>query len=95
MLNQVPGRLGQKLTTHFELVHKYKPDSKKWFELYPIRYFYQHIDNTESRSKLQAHTLYEIAVSRYDKSNSITFYNPITFSYYYSPAICLDELRPP
>ena len=27
MLNQIPGWLGQKLITHFELVHRAKPDA--------------------------------------------------------------------
>ena len=36
MLNQVPGRLGLKLTTPFEVVHNSKPYSKTWFELFSI-----------------------------------------------------------
>jgi hypothetical protein len=39
MLNQVPGRLGRKLTTPFELVYNRKPDSRTWFELFSIGYF--------------------------------------------------------
>ena len=85
ILNQVPGRLGLKLTTPFELVHNSKPDSKKWFELFSIGYFNHNIDNAESRSKLQAHTLYGIAVGWDDRSNYIIFYNPITPSYYRPP----------
>ncbi|KAL7523063.1 hypothetical protein ACHAWF_000973, partial [Thalassiosira exigua] len=34
MINQVPGRLGRKLTSPFELVHGVKPDSRTWFELF-------------------------------------------------------------
>ena len=64
IVNQVPGRLDLKLTTPFELVHKAKPYSKTWFELFSI-------DNTENRSKLKAHTLYGISVGRDDKLNSI------------------------
>ena len=93
MFNQVLGCLD--LTKHFELVHKSKPDSKTWFELFSIGYFNHHIDNTESMSKLQAHTLYGIAVGKYDKSNFIILYNPITSSYYGPPAFYLDELRLP
>ena len=81
MLNQVPGRLGFKLTTPFELVHNSKPDSNTWFELFSISYFNHDTDNDESRSKLQAHTLDGIAVGRDDRSNSIIFYNPITSIY--------------
>jgi hypothetical protein len=32
MLNQVPGRVGRKLTSPFELVFGTKPDAKTWFE---------------------------------------------------------------
>ena len=91
VLNQVPGRLGLKLTTPFELVRNEKPDSKTWFELFSIVYFKHHIDNTEIRSKLQAHTLDVIAVGRDDKSNYTIFYNFITSSYYCLPYFCLDE----
>ena len=91
MLNQVPGRLCLKLMTPFELVHNSKPDSKTWFELFFIGYFYHDKDNAKSRSKLQAHTLYGIAVGRDDRPNSKIFYNPITSSYYRPPDFRLDE----
>ena len=95
MINQVPGRLGLKLTTPFELVHNSKPDSNTWFELFPIGYCNCHIDKSERRSKIKAHALYGIAVGRYDNFNSIIFYNPITSSYYHAPDFHLDELRLP
>ena len=95
MLNQVPGRLGLKLATPFELVHNAKFNSKKWFELFSIVYFNHDTDKDDSRSKLQVHTLYEIAVVRDDRYNSIIFYNSITSSYYGPPAFWLDESRLP
>ena len=52
MLNQVPGQLGLKLATPFELFHNYKPDSKKWFKLFSIGYLNHDIDNAESCYKL-------------------------------------------
>ena len=67
MLNQVPGFLGLKLINPFELVHNTKPDPKIWFELFSIGYFNRTIDNIESRSKLQVHTLDGIAVGRDEK----------------------------
>ena len=91
MMNQVPGRLGLKLTTPFELVHKSKPDSKTWFEIFFIGYFKHDTDTTKSCSKLQAHTLDDIAVGRDDRSNSIILYNPITSSYYRPLAFRIDE----
>ena len=95
MLNQVPGRLGLKPTTPFELVHNSKHDSKTWFELFSIGYFNHETDNADSCSKLQAHTLDGIAVGPDDRSNSILFYNPITSSYYHPPAFRLYESRLP
>ena len=91
MLNQVPRRLGLKLSTSFELVHTAKPNSNTWFELFYIRYFKHNTDNDESRSKLQARTLDIIAVGRDDRSNYIIFYNPITSSYYGPPVCQLNE----
>ena len=59
ILNQVTGRLGMKLTTPFELVQNSKHDSKTWFGILSIRNFNRHINNIESRPKIQAHTLAE------------------------------------
>ena len=95
MINQVPGRLGRKLTTPYELVHGTKPQSETWFELFSVGYFNHQTDNAESRSTSQAKTLDGIAVGRDDRSNTILFYNPITKSYYRPPAFSLDESRLP
>jgi len=91
MINQVPGRLGRKLTTPYELVHGTKPQAETWFELFSVGYFNHDTDNAESRSTSQAQTLDGIAVGREDRSNTILFYNPITKSYYRPPAFSLDE----
>jgi len=95
MLNQIPGRLGRKLTTPYELVHGSKPQSETWFELFSVGYFNHDTDNAESRSTSQAKTLAGIAVGCDDRSNTIIFYNPITKSYYRPPAFSLDESRLP
>ena len=93
--NQVPGRLWLTLTTPFELVHKSKPNSNTWFELFSIIYINHDKDNAKSRSKLQAHTLYDISVGKDYRSNSIIFYNPITYSYYLLQLFRLSESRLP
>ena len=93
MLNQVPVRIGLKITTPFEFVHNSKPESKIWFELFSIRYFKHDTNNADSLSKLQAHTLDVITVGRYDRSKSIIFYNPITSSYYHPTALRINESR--
>ena len=95
MINQVPGRLGRKLTTPFELVHGVKPDSSAWFELFSVGYWNQSVHNDTQRSKIEDHSLDGIAVGRDDTSNTIVFYNPLTRSYYRPPAFRLDEGRLP
>ena len=91
MLNHVPEHFGLKLATTFELVHNTKPDSKTWFEILSIGYLNHTVDNIESRSKLQAHNLYGIAVGREDNSNAIIFYNSLNYSYYHPTAFRLDK----
>lgn len=95
MINQVPGRLGRRLTTPFEIVHGIKPDSSTWFELFSIGYFDHKTENSASKSNTEAQTLAGIAVGRDDKSNTIKFYNPLTKSYYSPPVFKLDEGRLP
>ncbi|KAL7547159.1 hypothetical protein ACHAWF_010477 [Thalassiosira exigua] len=95
MINQVPGCLGKKLTTRFELVHGCKPDSKTWFELFSVGYFNHPKDGAQARSNVEDQSLDGIAVGRDDKSNTIIFYNPITKSYYHPQAFRLDESRLP
>ena len=95
MLNQVPGRLGRKLTSPFEVVHGVKPDARTWFELFSVGYFSHPKDGGESRSNSQDQSLDGIAVGRDDKTNTVLFYNPQTRSYYRPPAFKLDEGRLP
>ncbi|KAL7549847.1 hypothetical protein ACHAWF_013106, partial [Thalassiosira exigua] len=95
MINQVPGRLGRKLTTPFELVHGCKPDTKTWFELFSVGYFNHPQDGDQARSNVEDQSLDGIAVGRDEKSNTIVFYNPITKSYYRPQAFRLDESRLP
>eukprot|EP00956_Cyclotella_meneghiniana_P043606 scaffold278980_cov116-Cyclotella_meneghiniana.AAC.1 len=62
MINQVPGRLGRRLTTPFELVHGTKPDSSTWFELFSVGYFDHKTEGSASKSNTEAQTLAGIAV---------------------------------
>ena len=95
MFNQVTGLLCLKITTPFDFFHNAKQNSKTWFELFSIGYFNHDTENTESRSKLKAHTMDGISVGRDDKSKSIILYNPIASSYYHLTDFCLDESRLP
>ena len=91
MLNQIPGRLGRKLTTPFELVHGCKPDARTWFQPFSVGYFSHAIDNDSQRSNIKDQLIPGIAAGRDDKTNTITFYNPITRAYYRPPTFKLDE----
>ena len=91
MINQVPGRLGLKLATPFELVHNQKPDSTTWFKPFSIGYFNHNTDGSTTRSNTEDQSLDGIAVGHDDRSNTIVFYNPIVRSYYRPPAFKLDE----
>ena len=95
MINQVPGRLGRKLTTPFELVHGCKPRAETWFQLFSVGYFRQDSDAQGARSNTEDQTLDGIAVGRDDKANTIVFYNPISKKYYRPPSFQLDESRLP
>ena len=90
MTNQVPGRLGRKLTTPFELVHGIKPDASTWFELFSVGFFPHDSDEGATKSKLQAQTLAGIVLGCDTQSNTILFYNPINKQYYRPPIYKLD-----
>jgi hypothetical protein len=55
MLNQVPGWMGRKLTSPFELVYGVKPDAKTWFEPFSIGYFPVESKSGEDASASQAY----------------------------------------
>jgi transposase InsO family protein len=95
MMNQVPGRLGRKLTSPFELVHGVKPNSSTWFKLFSVGYFPHQNEENETKSKSQAHTMDGIAVGRDELSNTVLFYNPILRQYYRPSIFKLDESRLP
>eukprot|EP00956_Cyclotella_meneghiniana_P014787 scaffold22287_cov36-Cyclotella_meneghiniana.AAC.2 len=95
MINQIPGRLGRRLTTPFELVYGEKPDSSTWFELFSIGYFDHKVENSASKSNTEVQTLAGIAVGRDEKANTIRFYNPLTRAYYSPPVFKLEEGRLP
>ena len=82
MINQIPGRLGRKLISPFELVHGIKPDATTWFELFSVGFFKHSSSSDGLNSKMQSMSMAGIAVGWDDTSNTILFYNPLTRSYY-------------
>eukprot|EP00804_Cyclotella_cryptica_P026709 CCRYP_007942-RA/>CCRYP_007942-RA protein AED:0.35 eAED:0.34 QI:0/0/0/0.66/0.5/0.33/3/0/1904 len=95
MMNYIPGRMGRRLASPFELVHGTKPDSTTWFELFSVGFFKTESSSDGKHSKTQSMSLAGIAVGRNDTSNTILLYNPVTRSYYRPQAFTLDETRLP
>ena len=82
MTNQIPAKVGGKLTTPFELVHHVAPDTCTWFPLFSITYLYKDLDNDKDRTTFQSKSMIGIAVGRSTKTNALSIYNPTTKQYY-------------
>ena len=82
MTNQIPAKVNGKLTTPFELVHHVAPDTRTWFPLLSIAYFYKDSDNDKDRTTFQSKAMIGIAVGQSTKTNALSIYNPITKQYY-------------
>ena len=91
MLNQMPGCLGRKLATLFELVYGVKPDLRTWAQPFSVGFFSHTIDNKSSGSKNKDQSIARIAAWQDEKTNTIFFYNVMTRSYYRPPAFRLDK----
>jgi transposase InsO family protein len=95
MMNCIPGKVGNFLTTPFELIHHSPPDSRVWFPLFSVGYFNHTRDGSVVRSSFQAQTMEGIAIGRSDTSNAMIFYNPRTRQYYEPDSYKLDPSRLP
>lgn len=95
MMNCIPGKVLNELTTPFELIHHSPPDSRVWFPLFSVGYFNHTRDRLVECSNFQAHTLEGIVVSRSNTSNAMVFYNPRTKQYYEPDSYKLDPSRLP
>ena len=80
MIKQVPGRLGSKLTSQFEVVYGVKPDACTWFELFSVGYFNHPKDGVSTRSTAKDQFFDGIMVGRGAVTNTIMFYVPHTHS---------------
>ncbi|KAL7425595.1 LOW QUALITY PROTEIN: hypothetical protein ACHAXH_000396, partial [Discostella pseudostelligera] len=49
MMNCIPGKINDALTTPFELLHHSPPDSRLWFPLFSVGYFHHTRDGSDSR----------------------------------------------
>ena len=95
MMNCIPGKVHDELTTPFELVHHVPPDSRTWFPLFCVGFFNHTRDGSTARSSFQAQTLEGIAVGRSTTSNAMIFYNPATCQYYEPDSYKFDHIRLP
>ena len=95
MMNCIPGKFRDALTTPFELIHHSPPDARVWFPLFSVGYFSHTRDGSVMRSGFQAQTMEGIAIGRSETSNAMIFYNPITKNYYEPDTYKLDPSRLP
>ena len=95
MTNQIPAKVDGKLTTPFELVHHVAPDTRTWFPLLSIAYFYKDLDNDKDHTTFQSEAMIGIAVGRSTKTNALSIYNPTIKQYYKQGMYTLDPSRLP
>jgi len=95
MMNCIPGKINDELTTPFELIHHSPPDSRLWFPLFSVGYFHHTRDGSVERSSFQAQTMEGIAIGRSESSNAMVFFNPRTRQYYEPDTYKLDPSRLP
>ena len=95
MMNQISAEVNGKLTTSFELVHHVPPDTRTWFPLFSIVYFYKKTDKDQDRTTFQSNAMIGIAVGRSTKTNALSVYNPTTKQYYESEIYKFDPSRLP
>ena len=82
MMNMIPGKVNGRLTTPFELVHRCPPDSRTWFPIFSMVYFYHDSDSDKNRVTMQSNAMQGIAVGRLNNTNALLVYHPVTKKYY-------------
>ena len=81
MMNHIPVKVNGMLTAAFELVHRVPPDTRTWFTLFSIVWFYKDTDANADRTSFQPKGMQEITTGRSTKTNALSVYNPITKQY--------------
>ena len=82
MTNQILAKVDGKLTTPFELVHRVVPNTRTWFSLFSVAYFYKDSDKDKDCITFQSKAMIGIVVGRSTRTNALSVYNPITKQYY-------------
>ena len=95
MMNMIPAKVNERLTTSFELVHRVKPDVRTWFPLFSVVFFYKEDDVDHDRNNFESDAMIGIAVGRSVKTNALRVYNPTTKQYYEPDTYKFDLSRRP
>ncbi|KAL7547756.1 hypothetical protein ACHAWF_011034 [Thalassiosira exigua] len=95
MMNMIPSKYCDKLTSPFMLVHGIHRDQRTWTRIFSICYFHHERDGDVRRSHTQAHTMDGVVVGRSPTSNALLVYNPRTCRYYEPDSYRIDPYRLP
>jgi hypothetical protein len=95
MTNQISAKVHGKLTMPFELVHRTPPNTRTWFPLFSIIYFYKDSDKDKDCTSFHSKTIIGITIRQSTKTNALSIYNPITKQYYDPDTYKFDPSRLP
>ena len=93
MVNQIPIKVDGQPTTSFELVHRTPPDSRTWFPLFGIVYFYN--DKNHLCNSSQSKSMVGIAAGCSTKTNELSVCVPNTKQCYEPDTYNFDPSRCP
>ena len=71
MTDQIPDKVDGKLATPFELVHCVTGDTRTWFPLFYVAYFYKDLDSDKDHITFQSKAMVGVAVGRSTKTNAL------------------------
>ena len=93
MMNQILSKVNRELTTLFELEHHIPLDTRTWFPLFFIVFFYKKTDEDQDSTLFQSKAMIGITVSRSTKTNALSVYKPTTKKYYKPDTYKFDPSR--
>jgi hypothetical protein len=76
MMNAIPGKFKDCLTSPFLLVHGVGHDVQTWITLFSMCFFHHEKDGDQSHLKHQAHTMDGVIIGRSPTPNALLVYNP-------------------
>ena len=75
--------------------NKVRVSGATWFPIFSIAYFYNDSETDKDHTTFQSKAMIGIAVVRSNKTNALSFYNPITNQYYNTDTYKSDPYRLP